>query len=618
MQRDQHIFFLSFLRSYLRSHLRSCAAAVMCAMLASLVNACSGEPEESEGYRAIMREDSLRMQRRADSVRKIVRVKKVQDSVPLVTYKRLVIKSRERLDSIRSTYNREKNFLAYRAFTTINRKNLRFFRVGDTCVVPSAVHKDLRVYSAFPHVYPAADTIAKLVLVSNKLQCYACYERGKLIRFAACNTGEERKPTFPGRYAMNWRDKIRRSSLDSTWVLPWTWNIHLYAGSAFHEFDMPGRPVSHSCVRQFAEDAEWLYSWGKGATIDTVKKKYIAMTGTPVIILDVFDFQRRRGGPWWDMRSNRDSLIKLPTAPMLVEEALIPLSQIPEDVRGMLPNKQRYLSAEDTLRKRGVIREGVDMRESVNFNKLRRQKAIAKAKQDALELQNAQKALHSLPVGDAVRSEQNAQLEQLERRADQVNESRADLEEAALRETFMPAPKSATKSVIKPVVTSAIKPAINSVIKPAASAFSAATKLNTDSKPSLKSPPKSPLKPSPLSPNVSPNVSPNISPSTSPFKSPNKSLATPTTKPTTTSVTNPALKPATDKASRFSATSNGKPNGKPSAKSATKPVLKPSAKTTVKPPSAKPTSKSASKPASKPASKQILKPTTKPAAKTRQ
>jgi hypothetical protein len=61
-----------------------------------------------------------------------------------------------------------------------------------------------------------------------------------------------------------------------------------------------------------------------------------------------------------------------------VEEAYIPISQIPHEVRWDLPNKERYLVAEDTLRARGLIRSEVALEESINYNKLRRERARAK------------------------------------------------------------------------------------------------------------------------------------------------------------------------------------------------------------------------------------------------
>jgi lipoprotein-anchoring transpeptidase ErfK/SrfK len=287
-----------------------------------------------------------------------------------ITYSRQVIVNAKHLDSIRKAYRKTDTIhnIAYRAFTTVNRKDLHYFRVGDTVIIPSTLSENLTDYSVFPEIYPAAQDIPKIIMVSNAWQSYACYEYGKLVRFAACNTGEERKATFPGRYGLNWRSILRKSSLNSSWILPYTWNFHLHAGSAFHQFDMPGRPVSHSCIRQFRDDARWLFYWGEGAKRDSVKRRYIPFSGTPVIIIDMFDFSRKKGGPWWDLQDN-SLKIELPNDPMNFEEAWIPFSQIPQSVRGGLPNKERYLAAEDTLRMRGIIRDGVKLRASIQYTK---------------------------------------------------------------------------------------------------------------------------------------------------------------------------------------------------------------------------------------------------------
>lgn len=320
-------------------------------------------------------------QRQADSVkvveeqRRQLRADSLLKRFPRITYHRLIVENTSVLDSIRRTFAKQSSTMRnYRALTTLNRKDLYFIRLGDTLIVPDTIMDDLRAYSVFPQYYRAADTIPKLVLISNKWQSYACYEFGELVRFAAANTGEERKPTFPGRYAVNWKQRLRLSSLDSTWRLPFTVNFHQYAGSAFHQFEMPGRPVSHSCVRQFMDDAEWLFKWVRTAKIDTVQHRFIPFTGTPIIITDVFDFTRKRGGPWLELTSNAETPADLPADPMAVEEALIPISQIPKEARGALPDRKRYVEAESLLRERGHIREGISLKESINFNKLRQEK----------------------------------------------------------------------------------------------------------------------------------------------------------------------------------------------------------------------------------------------------
>jgi hypothetical protein len=123
-------------------------------------------------------------------------------------------------------------------------------------------------------------------------------------------------------------------------------------------------------------DAEWLFKWVRQARTDSITRRPIPFTGTPVIILDIFDFNRRRGGPWLELHDSREIEIPLPPDPMSVEEALIPISQIPKVVRGALPDHTRYAKAEEVLRERGTIREGVNLRESIDFNKLRREKKL--------------------------------------------------------------------------------------------------------------------------------------------------------------------------------------------------------------------------------------------------
>lgn len=311
-----------------------------------------------------------------------------------VTYSKVVFKSAEELSKFRTEYERidtiPEQYKKWRAITTINRKEMRFMRVGDTVIIPDIISDDLRNYSVFPPVYCDAFHLPKLIVVSNVYQAYACYENGILVRFAAANTGKESTPTYPGRYSLVWKQRLRISSLDSTWKLPFTFNFHQYAGNAFHQYEMPGRAVSHSCVRQFMDDAEWLYSWGKRAIVDT-NRRFVPNTGTPVIMLGMFDYDRKRGGLWLEEPTNKRYPISLSGDPMLIEEALIPLSQIPKSSRGVLPNRNRYLIAEDTLRARGIIREHIELTPSIDFNKRRKEKKARLEKERILKEKQEQK-----------------------------------------------------------------------------------------------------------------------------------------------------------------------------------------------------------------------------------
>lgn len=326
-----------------------------------------------------------------DSV-KLVELIAKHDKYPLIEYEHIVIRDKNHLAEIREEFKFDKdNPKKNKAFLTLNRKERRFVKVGDTVVIPKEYFEDMCAYSIFPQYYHGARDIPKLILVSNRWQCYAAYENGVQVRFAAANTGKEKTPTFPGRYALVWKQEVRKSSLDSTWIMPFTWNFHRYAGSAFHKFDMPGYAASHSCVRQFLDDAEWLYKWGQRGKLDS-NNIYIHLTGTPVLILDVFDFTRPKSGPWFALKSNKEFLIDVPDNPMEFEEAYIPIQQIPKTSRGILPNRNRYVVAEDTLRARGHIREGVVLTESVDFNELRRKRKAEKLKKEANEVNELQEA----------------------------------------------------------------------------------------------------------------------------------------------------------------------------------------------------------------------------------
>ncbi len=362
-------------------------ALLSCLLLLSVLESCSHEETPLEREERLRNEQlSADKKHRLDSLHKVDSLNQLRKATALkrfdtIHYQRVYINSIKTLDSVKRLFRAASSIDSAKVLSVLNRKELRFFRIGDTVVVPDRIEKDLRAYSVFPQFYDSAASIPKLIIISNVYQCYACYAFGDLVRFTACNSGAKGKPTFPGRYSVVWKQEKRISSLNDEWILPFTVNFHQYAGNAFHQFEMPGRPVSHSCVRQFLDDAKWLYKWVKTAKIDS-QRHFVPWSGTPVIIQGMFNYNRKRGGPWWDLKSNVDNLVSLPEQPMHVEEALIPMSQVPKDVRGMVPNRKRYLSAEDTLLARGVIDTTFKLRESIDYNKLRAEKEAKKRKDE--------------------------------------------------------------------------------------------------------------------------------------------------------------------------------------------------------------------------------------------
>ena len=254
---------------------------------------------------------------------------------PKIKYKFVEIESNKHLNEIKNKYKNDPILgAAYRkALRTLNRREIRFFRVGQTIIVPDSAIADMRAYSIFPDEYKAAKDLDHIIMIDVQYQCYGCYEYGKLVRFAATNTGYEGSQTEPGKYYFNWKKKEHKSTYDSTWIMPYTFNMHKF-GTAMHQYAMPGRPVSKSCLRQFEDDAAWIFYWGRMNKRDA-DGNVIINSGTPVIVLNRFDFSITTGGPWLNLTSNKCYYTKLPDNPMDVPDAIITRKQPPIQQRNI-------------------------------------------------------------------------------------------------------------------------------------------------------------------------------------------------------------------------------------------------------------------------------------------
>lgn len=169
----------------------------------------------------------------------------------------------------------------------LNRADVKHLSRLESIVVPSE-WRDEADYSPFPREYAAAAAMPKLLIVDQPSQAFAAYEFGQLVRWGPTSTGRQAKPTPGGRFHLNWRARTRTSTLSGEWRLNWYFNFHNTRGLAFHEFDLPGVPASHACVRLLARDAMWIYQWGASWTLDA--QGQLASPGTPVVILGSYNF----------------------------------------------------------------------------------------------------------------------------------------------------------------------------------------------------------------------------------------------------------------------------------------------------------------------------------------
>ncbi len=176
----------------------------------------------------------------------------------------------------------------------VNRLDLEHVRQGDTLVVPLDP-SDQMALTPLPQEITLLRAVPKLAFVSQRVQAFGAYEYGLLVRWGPTSSGKKSTPTPNGLYFMNWKSKQSVSTDDSTWVLPWLVNFESNRGLSFHQFDLPGYPASHACVRLLEEDARWLYGWAEQWKVSPDGRQ-IAQYGAPVVIAGEYDFGARP--PW--------------------------------------------------------------------------------------------------------------------------------------------------------------------------------------------------------------------------------------------------------------------------------------------------------------------------------
>jgi len=180
----------------------------------------------------------------------------------------------------------------------LNRVDKKNFNKRDTLIVPDTIVTDFRYYSPFPLKVEDAFEIPKLILVSQRIQAFAAYQLGNLILWGPTSTGKKETPTPNGLFHTNWKAKETISTFNDAWNLKWYFNLDNIEGVSLHQYEMPGYPASHSCVRLYERDAEWIYNWADQWIVTADEESTLAF-GTPVIIFDEYDFDSSK--PWWEL-----------------------------------------------------------------------------------------------------------------------------------------------------------------------------------------------------------------------------------------------------------------------------------------------------------------------------
>lgn len=205
-------------------------------------------------------------------------------------YTRLSLDSPKDLLALRDRLGAER----FAEVLKLNRVDLAHARKGDSLVLPPE-GLDWQALSPFPAAWPEAADQPKLLLVSLRLQAWAAYEAGSLVRWGPTSTGRKKSPTPVGLYHTNWCQKQRTSTFNDEWELVWYINIHNASGISLHQYELPGYPASHACARLAPDDAEWIWRWCASWKL-TRDERTVLQEGTPVVVFGAYGFGKPK--PW--------------------------------------------------------------------------------------------------------------------------------------------------------------------------------------------------------------------------------------------------------------------------------------------------------------------------------
>lgn len=209
-------------------------------------------------------------------------------------YTALIFPKKNR-DSLVSAFKKQFNEKERYTILALNRQDQKNFWRADTLMIPDKVSENFLDYSPFPMQLSSISDVKKLVVFSYPIQAYGVYENGNLVKWGPSSMGKKAAQTKRGLMFANWKKELAISTVDSEWKLPYNFNIHNTLGIGWHQYDLPGYPASHSCLRLLMDDAKWMYNFAdtwilnKGGA--TTKAK-----GTPVIVFGDYAWGKKK--PW--------------------------------------------------------------------------------------------------------------------------------------------------------------------------------------------------------------------------------------------------------------------------------------------------------------------------------
>jgi hypothetical protein len=252
----------------------------------NLIVSCNSVPDSSSKVPQVS-------QANLDSVRKIDQVLQPK---PNVTYRCIHIN-----DSIRKQLRKDFSAMQLEMIAGLNRIDINRLMHLDSIVVMDAFISDWLLYAPFSDTIPILKEVQKCILISYEIQAFGFYNQGKLVRWGPVSMGKKSSQTPTGFYHTNWKSKLQISTENPEWLLPWYFNIVNASGVSLHQYQLPGYPASHACIRLREQDAFWIYSHADQWKLDQSETRII-QEGTPLIIYGKYAFGEPR--PWYALAKN--------------------------------------------------------------------------------------------------------------------------------------------------------------------------------------------------------------------------------------------------------------------------------------------------------------------------
>ncbi|WP_418262294.1 L,D-transpeptidase [Flavobacterium faecale] len=224
----------------------------------------------------------------------------------------ITIETREKLEGIQYQMMEAKSWLketqnkesVLQIAMDVNRTDRKNLAKMDSIIVPNKLDGKREDYLPFPLQVESLRKVDKILFFSYPTQTFAAYKNGTLVYTGPTNMGREKDPTPTGLFFTNWKAEETISTFNDEWELKWNFNIENKLGVGFHQYELPGYPASHSCLRLQEKDARYLYDWAQQWELiddETIKTK-----GTPVIVFGEYPFKGKK--PWLQLLKNPESL----------------------------------------------------------------------------------------------------------------------------------------------------------------------------------------------------------------------------------------------------------------------------------------------------------------------